>query len=311
MVSGILIVCLIFSDAVLDQIHHGQQTVSLYRCSLTTLFVGNTSNTCSTSTYNVRLRGWPFIAHKQYQSTSNSYDNFETDVDSLELHRDGNTEISLNAVLLSILILGVYIIFKRYQPNIDKYVPDSEETASLIDGPLISSSDMLNETGLISVNKGQMVGYNYNILANQQDRVMLFISLHGSTHLHLIAIGDQSKLSLPLTEKVSNNFLTQVSLEGDFPDYFHLYCSPDRQIELREILEPVTMAFLVDFCRTYDLEIFQDSLYVSKASSTNNETGQDTLVTDSEKLLTHIGNLLDRLVREDPADSTSLNTDPN
>ena len=75
-------------------------------------------------------------------------------------------------------------------------------------------------------------------------------------------------------------------MEGDFPDYFKLYCSQGNQIELREVLDPATMAFLVDFCTREDWELFEDIIYFSQnnVSKKAGETQDHTTVVEDAQL---------------------------
>lgn len=47
----------------------------------------------------------------------------------------------------------------------------------------------------------------------------------------------------------------KIRLEGDFPDYFHVYIDPGQQITALQILAPDRMQYLVDNLDRFNLEI--------------------------------------------------------
>jgi hypothetical protein len=293
-VIGIIIVCLVISNIIFDRIPHNDQNVTISSCDpATTLNFSGCQNVAAT----IKQTGWPFLAVSRYEYDNTSYSNYQKNPYAIPLDNNNVVYLSLNGDLLILLSLSAYILYKRHRLAIDDLIPNFTDAAADTDGPLISSSDMLNADGLISLGETTFNNFAYNILWNDDKRVMMFIRLHGNTNLHLVAIGDHSRLSLPLTEKIKSKYLTPVSLEGDFPDYFHLYCTPDKQIEIREIMEPASMAFFVDFCRMYDFEIFDDELYISQANIKGPQVEQATLAKDGENLLRHIGTTLDQLAK--------------
>jgi hypothetical protein len=190
--------------------------------------------------------------------------------------------------------------------NLNKKVKTSSEDKMPIDtdGPIISSADLLSEMNLSTFGKVIIAGFECNILTNADSRIMIFVNLHGNTNMHIVTIGDKSTLSSPLTERINLHFLTQVKLEGNFPDYFKLYCSPDNQVEIREVLDPSSMAFLVDFCREYDLEIYKETLYISQATTAISKTESGILAKDTDKLLVQIGHVLDVLAGSNESPTT-------
>jgi hypothetical protein len=303
-VLGIAVVCVLISTLFLDNLARTTQNTSQERCSF--IVLGGVRQ-CQAVSYNVASTGWPFVAKKSYitSDVSQSDQNYQQAVNALPLGHGSDIGVSLNALLLFVLFFSIYIFYKRHQSSIDKLVPDFSDAAADTDEPIISSSDMLSGDGLVSMDNATIAGFDYNLLANSGGRSMVLVSLHGNTHLHIIAIGDKSKLSLPLTQKIDSNFLVEIRLEGDFPTYFHLYCTPDKQIEIREILQPNTMEFFIDFCQGYDLEIYDDSLYASQASLDNDQIEDKSLIADTEKLLTNIGQVLDNLAK------TESDTDNN
>jgi hypothetical protein len=65
----------------------------------------------------------------------------------------------------------------------------------------------------------------------------------------------------------------QIKLEGDFPDYFHVYQEPGQEVTTLQILSPDRMAYLVDSLKEINLEI-QDNylrLFYTRAQSSSHD----------------------------------------
>jgi hypothetical protein len=157
--------------------------------------------------------------------------------------------------------------------------------AGLQDGPLLSSQEMLGANGLTSVNKATLAGFNYNLLTNDAGRVMFLVQLGHNSWSHIIAYGNKSGLSDMAKSLISKKWLEPANLEGDFPDYFHMYCNPDAQTTVREVFTPDIMAQFVDFCQAYDFELFHDTLYLSLAAGFQDSSDETSLTTDLTNFL--------------------------
>lgn len=111
-----------------------------------------------------------------------------------------------------------------------------------------------------------------------------------------------------------DTFMASVSLEGDFPDYFRLYCSKGHEIELREVLDPTRMEFLVSFCKNLNWELFENTLYFSEAhsSTSDNDNNVSTVQAAEEfaqKILPTLQNM-SHAISSNVSDSQPLNPPP-
>ena len=167
-----------------------------------------------------------------------------------------------------------------------------------VDGPLMAADGMLTTPGLTAVTKSTIAGFSYILMTNRAGGVMVLVNLGETTDVHLLAYGDKSSFANRVDNPLSLKWLEPVSLEGDFPDYFHMYISPDKQMEVREIFTPDIMALFADFCRAYDLEIFHDSLYIAQNNGADDPNDQTTLMTDIENFLNQNAEVLKRLSRK-------------
>ncbi|MDB5181404.1 MAG: hypothetical protein JWP13_167 [Candidatus Saccharibacteria bacterium] len=163
------------------------------------------------------------------------------------------------------------------------------------DEPIISSTDMLTSRGLQSMAAGMMGNYAYNLLTNSSGKVMMLITLDHNTFMHLIAIGGKSGMSRSVNYALSRKWLEPVSLEGNFPDDFRMYCTKDMQMETRQVFAPDTMAHFQDFCRAYNFELFHDTIYISMAQGAQDPNDDTTMVTDITHFIEQNRRVLDRL----------------
>src|SRR4051794_19031547 len=63
---------------------------------------------------------------------------------------------------------------------------------NIVDAPIIASHGLNESTSLLGAAKGKIAGYDYVLLSNATDRVMLLVTLPRNTDLHIIAVGDKS-----------------------------------------------------------------------------------------------------------------------
>ncbi len=56
--------------------------------------------------------------------------------------------------------------------------------------------------------------------------------------------------------------LNLIKLEGNFPDKFEVWYEKDKQIEALTVLNPASMADLIDYFEKYDIEISNNYLYI-------------------------------------------------
>jgi hypothetical protein len=186
-------------------------------------------------------------------------------------------------VVIFVLAFVLFKVIRRRSAN------------NLMDGPILSSADMLGAGGLQALSQGELGGFTYRLMTNDKSRVMVSVQLGHDTGAHILAFGDKSRLSGLAQRSISKKWLAPVELEGDFPDYFRLYCSPAKQMEVREFFNPKTMLQFVEFCRAYDFEIFDETLFIFQAQGAEDAADQTTLTADVESFLQENAQVLIRL----------------
>jgi hypothetical protein len=171
----------------------------------------------------------------------------------------------------------------------------SKAGTNYVDAPLIASSGLMETTTVLGAAKGKLAGYDYVLLANGNDRVMLNVTLPHNTGLHIIAIGDKSISLARDIHDAQRRWLEPVSLEGNFPDRFEMFVSKDKQTEVRQLFEPDLMWHFYELCRTYDFELFHESLYFSVAEDADDSNDSTTMVADAEAFLDENAAFFNRL----------------
>ncbi len=136
---------------------------------------------------------------------------------------------------------------------------------------------------LAAAERGKIDGMNYaTYLTMPHDMAASFVDdfavihvldLPFNTDTHLIGLSKRHKIDrIKFENFVITNGMEKVELEGDFDDYFDLYAAKGQQIEVREVLNPKSMAYVVDYCGSHFWEINRAELYFA-ASSTDKGAG--------------------------------------
>lgn len=116
--------------------------------------------------------------------------------------------------------------------------------------------------------------------------VIHVLDLPFNTDSHLIGLSKQHKIDrIKFGNFVKASGMEPVVLEGDFRDYFDLYAAKGQQIEVREVLAPDAMAFVVDYCKTHFWEINRSELYIV-ASDKDKEGGN--IYTEAQEFVKEI-----------------------
>ena len=91
-----------------------------------------------------------------------------------------------------------------------------------------------------------------------------------STDMRLLAVPTTAPEQINPT--LGNSGMETVVLEGDFPSYFSLYANKGQGVQARYILDPATMAYVVDFCGKHYWELVNNELiFVTEKGMTKEE----------------------------------------
>jgi hypothetical protein len=115
--------------------------------------------------------------------------------------------------------------------------------------------------------------------------VIYRLELPFSTQGHLVGISNKEHNTKQASiEFVKESGLSEVVLEGDFINYFKLFCPEGQKTHARYIFDPAAMQFVVDFCSEHDWEIVYDELYFTVAEDQKG----DAIIQKSIKFLEEI-----------------------
>lgn len=113
---------------------------------------------------------------------------------------------------------------------------------------------------------------------------ILEVTLPTSSPIHTVCFNSKTtEVASAWQQILGDCFLEPVALEGMFSAHFNLYTSRQTQLEIRELFDPATMQYFMDFCSNFDFEIYQDSLLIATRTSQAANDSTDTFE-DADKL---------------------------
>ena len=122
-------------------------------------------------------------------------------------------------------------------------------------------------TDLVLIGTGEVGDMPYSAITTVTLSLLLYrVQLDFSSQLHLLGIPKDPHVA-QLDPAQAGSLMEPVSLEGDYNDYFSLYCEKGQQEQARYILDPAAMAFTIDFCRSHNWEIIDTELYFVQATA--------------------------------------------
>lgn len=96
-------------------------------------------------------------------------------------------------------------------------------------------------------------------------KILLSLQLPVASPVHIIGISTQDKyIAGSMADEDFRALMEPIELEGDFPDYFKVYCDKAHKLELLQVLDPATMQFLVEYCQHEQWELFGNTLYFAQ-----------------------------------------------
>ena len=98
-----------------------------------------------------------------------------------------------------------------------------------------------------------------SLFSTNQTRGMYSIELPFTSGVHLLGCATDSDMKIDIQTLGSS--MERVELEGDYSNYFTLYADKKQDAKNQYVLDPKAMLFTVDFCRNYNWEIIDDTLY--------------------------------------------------
>ncbi|HET6924862.1 MAG TPA: zf-TFIIB domain-containing protein [Candidatus Saccharimonadales bacterium] len=112
---------------------------------------------------------------------------------------------------------------------------------------------------------------------------IIALDLPFNTSVHLVGLSKQHRIDrVAFADFLRANGMEAVELEGDFPDYFELYAAKGQQVSARQIMNPRSMQFAIDYCRSHFWEVNASELYVV---ATGHDKQHDSIIDDSQRFV--------------------------
>jgi hypothetical protein len=129
------------------------------------------------------------------------------------------------------------------------------------------------------------------------NQIIIKVSLPLKSQVHVAGFSLQDTVFKTMLGNTNINYtMTKVNLEGNFPDYFKIYSQKDKEVEVREVLDPGTMEFLVDFCEQLNWELFENTLYFVQSGTTRKISDNNAgVLKAAEEFVTKILPTLNRM----------------
>ena len=177
------------------------------------------------------------------------------------------------------------------QSDLDSANDEPSDVDSIIDDALGSNFDHQSYDGMgmpMMDLRNPMSLVPAGQVPTPEGQVLMKVTLPVASTVHIVGFSTQDTVFSRLLGNTSiDNILTKASLEGDFPDYFKLYCDKDKEVELREVLDPTRMQFLVDFCTKMNWELIEDNLYFVQSALSKSQDN-NTVVSAAESFVNNI-----------------------
>jgi Transcription factor zinc-finger len=198
------------------------------------------------------------------------------------------TSLNVLEFLFPVLLIGgsMYGIYRRRHRSVDTpgasvllaFYSDGAKMHPLIEGTV----DGMHYAAILATNHALPKG----------TALLYRVELPYSSRIHLIGVPKKSVATQ--LDPTGSGFMERVQLEGDFNNYFSLFCEKGMQTEARYVLDPKAMAFVVDFCQAHNWEIVRNELYFLQATGAENENDKTGMFADIEGFVREIRPALEK-----------------
>ncbi|MDB5182805.1 MAG: hypothetical protein JWO47_589 [Candidatus Saccharibacteria bacterium] len=163
--------------------------------------------------------------------------------------------------------------------------PGKRKTTVIADGTVGQTHYRILEGTSINTEYPEPVNYMYTF------------DLGFNSEAHLIGFDKAHELNSMDGRAVMLQYnMETVSLEGDFDNYFKMFCEEGQQVRARYIFSPDNMEIFIDFLNKYTWEIIGNRMYVTGKLLYSTETGiiKDTndFIKDIRPLVVNVPNVI-------------------
>lgn len=179
-----------------------------------------------------------------------------------------------NFQLLLIILLGVVIVISN--PKFRRKINIRREADQPNSPQLLSY--YTDGKSLLPLATGKIGEMHYRAITSMQIDMLLYqVELPFSASIHLLNIPN-----LPNVDQINpaggGSAMERVDLEGNYGIDFSLYCDRGEQVQARYVMDPAAMEFSIDYCRSHNWEIIDNSLYFLQSS--RQASGDTTIMFD-------------------------------
>lgn len=188
-------------------------------------------------------------------------------------------------LVVFIVIVGgiIYAYYKRKNAPVD-----SEDTSVLMSFYTYGAKLIPIEKGLIGdMHFSAFISNEQSKLSGIPDSFIYQVVLPFSTTIHLLGIPKKAG-AIQLDPAKSGSIMEKVELEGDYNDYFELYCEKGMQEDVRVVLNPEAMLFTLNFCQSQNWEIVGNELYFVLASNMKVSDNNSTIASEVTEFINEI-----------------------
>lgn len=202
----------------------------------------------------------------------------------------GQTTGSLDPIFYGLIValsLGALIFASYRRKNRSPTLPNSPVLlAYYTEG---ASMESVKKGTFGDLHYSVMIASNFiNDLGAPQSALLYRVELPFYTSVHLVGIPKKTG-AVQLNPAHGQSTMERVVLEGDYNDYFNLFCEKGMQEFTRYVLDPKAMLFTVDFCQSQNWEIVANELYFVVASNMKDDPGdKSSLESDILNFVTEI-----------------------
>lgn len=128
---------------------------------------------------------------------------------------------------------------------------------------------------VLQANSGELKKISYRSYFTLQDAaiseaqvmdpgaVLFVLELDFNTQAHIVGLGKDAPFDrMKIKSHIVPYHIEELSLEGDFPNYFNVYAPRDQQMLSRYVFDPEAMAAFVDYLQHNFWELVGDELYI-------------------------------------------------
>lgn len=148
---------------------------------------------------------------------------------------------------------------------------------------------------MLPLKKGKIGDMRYSAIAILGDMggptsnhaLIFMVELPFTTRLHLLGIPKKAG-AVQLNPAWGGGIMERVHLEGDYNNYFSLFCEKGMQTQARYILDPKAMVFTLDFCQSHNWEIIGHELHFLQSGGMKSDEDPTLMYKDIQKFVDEI-----------------------